>query len=33
MTRPFQYDNFVQSQIAMGTGYDSVNFGSNVRKN
>ena len=32
MTRPFQYDNFVQSQIAVGTG-NSRTLGSHVFKN
>lgn len=30
MTRPFQYDNFVQSQIAMGTGNLDGNYTTNV---
>lgn len=33
MTRPFQYDNFVQSQIAVGSGYNTTNLGYNVLKN
>lgn len=33
MTRPFQYDNFVQSQIAVGNGSSHLQFGSGVRKN
>lgn len=33
MTKPFQYDNFVQSQIAMGNAGSNIQFGSGVRKN
>ncbi len=33
MTRPFQYDNFVQSQIAMGNGGSQTYIGSGVRRN
>lgn len=33
MTRPFQYDNFVQSQIAVSPEYNTTNLGYNVLKN
>lgn len=33
MTTPFQYDNFVQSQIAFGNGSSQTYVGSGVRRN
>jgi hypothetical protein len=33
MALPFQYDNFVQSQIAMGNTNSNIQYGSRINRN